>query len=148
MNAAIESDFHKTYNGYLKSILKWDDLDRLFETVVNSSSSTQWYIYATGESCPDKTSSNDELKTFTTAITNLLKQEHHHDYCGIVYTDNIDNPSMIKVYDPNNLGSVCGSSSLPPPLPGWVLSTSQPDVLDKQEITPANRKRWWQSLFS
>ncbi len=32
---------------------------------------------------------------------------------GIVYVDDPVAPSLIKIYDPNNLGSTCGSSADP-----------------------------------
>jgi len=39
-----------------------------------------------------------------------LRADHHESYCGIVYADDLDKPRLIKIYDPNNLGSSCGSS--------------------------------------
>jgi len=74
--------------------------------------------------------------------------DHGEDYCGIVYVDNKQQPSLIKIYDPNHLGSSCGSSGAPPPLPGWTISLEQPCDLQLAFAPPANRRRWWQNIFS
>jgi hypothetical protein len=75
-----------------------------------------------------------------------LRAEHHESYCGIVYADDLENPSLIKIYDPNNLGSSCGSSKTPHP-PGWVMSRLPPDEIIAPRAAPENRKRWWQGLL-
>jgi hypothetical protein len=62
--------------------------------------------------------------TFIERIDTLLRNEHHESYCGIVYADDLDNPRLIKIYDPNNLGSSCGSSKNPPG-PGWIMSRDE-----------------------
>jgi hypothetical protein len=56
----------------------------------------------------------------------LLREEHREAYCGIVYADDLENPRLIKIYDPNKLGSSCGSSKNPPG-PGWIMSRLPPD---------------------
>jgi hypothetical protein len=76
----------------------------------------------------------------------LLRREHDEKYCGIVYADDLQSPSFIKIYDPNNLGVSCGYSDNPP-LPGWVLSKIQPVDLQSTQVVPKNRQRWWRALF-
>ena len=87
-----------------------------------------------------------QLQRFITEIDALLRREHDEDYCGIVYADDPSAPGMIKIYDPNNLGKVCGYSANPP-LPGWVLSRLPPADLQAAQVQPAGRRRWWQRLF-
>ena len=53
---------------------------------------------------------------------------------------------MIKIFDPNNLGAVCGSSGSVVP-PRWLLTRIPPETIIDNAPTPANRKRWWQRLF-
>ena len=79
-------------------------------------------------------------------IDELLRAEHKEDYCGIVYADDLQNPTFIKIFDPNNLGVSCGFSDHPP-LPGWVLSLSKPEDLPNAFPPPQNRRRWWQRLI-
>jgi len=54
---------------------------------------------------------------------------------------------MIKIFDPNNLGAVCGSSGTVVP-PRWLLTRIPPATIVDEAITPLNRKRWWQRLFT
>jgi hypothetical protein len=76
----------------------------------------------------------------------LLRADHQEDYCGIVYADDLASPSFIKVYDPHNLGVVCGFSD-DPPLPGWVLSKLRPCDLPAARQPTDARRGWWQRLF-
>lgn len=134
------------FKGYFKSILKWDDFDR-FWAGLSQNPSADWYIYAIGSPPPQQCASTTQLGEFIHSMTSLLHQEHHERYCGIVYVDDLENPQFIKIYDPNNLGSVCGCSSLPPPLPGWVLSKSVPMELHTDIAQTGSRRRWWERIF-
>jgi hypothetical protein len=140
-----ETDFLKKYRGFLSGVLKWDELSRLWETI--SEQQQSWFIYAVGETPPDMPATPEQLDKFIHSIDELLRKEHEEDYCGIVYVDDVKAPSLVKIYDPNNLGVVCGYSENPP-LPGWVMSQIAP--LDLQQAFPpsGSRKRWWQKIFS
>ncbi len=64
-----------------------------------------------------------------------------YDYCGIVYADDSENPTLVKVYDLNNLGPSCGSCGYPDTTPldpqpaearedrGWGPCAQQPQAL-------------------
>ncbi len=134
------------YRGFLAGVLQWRDLTVLWQTI-NDQKDVRWYIYAVGDSVPVEPATPDQLTIFTASINKLLHQEHNEDYCGIVYVDDVENPSMVKIYDPNNLGVVCGYSDNPP-LPGWVMSHIPPEDLEIAFPPPANRKRWWQKIFN
>ncbi len=140
---------HKTYleiyNGRLFGIRKWGDLDRLWG-IVRGMANQDWFIYAVGEEPPKEVVSTEKLLQFIAQIDDLLRREHDEDYCGIVYVDDKDDPGFIKIYDPNNLGMVCGSSDAPP-LPGWTLSRQVPVDLPSAFPPPAGRRRWWCRLF-
>lgn len=139
-----QQGFLTVFNGSFSSALRWPQLDALWDKVAESS--TGWYIYHVGESPPDLPASPDVLGRFIAEVDELLRTEHNEDYCGIVYTDSHEKPSLIKIYDPNNLGVVCGSSSTPP-LPGWVLSRVAPVDLPRVLRPTQGRRRWWRNLF-
>jgi len=103
-------------------------------------------VYAIGEKPPAETLSAADFLSFLEGVDKLLREEHEEDYCGIVYADDLKAPTMIKIYDPHNLGVVCGFSENPP-LPGWVLSHMPPVDLQSDRPLPNNRKRWWRRLF-
>ena len=83
---------------------------------------------------------------FIDEIDALLRREHEHDYCGIVYADDLETPRLIKIFDPNHLGSSCGSSGQPTP-PGWVVSLLPPEDVSDAMPLANNRRRWWQRLL-
>jgi len=141
----MSDDFLEIYGGLLKGVLRWEQLDALWRTISNGRLEG-WYLYAVGHDLPVDTASAGEVEQFMREIDRLLRDEHDEDYCGIVYVDDFDEPSLVKIYDPNNLGVVCGSSDNPP-LPGWVMSRSRPVDLQAAFPVPGNRKRWWASLW-
>lgn len=140
------ASFLAAFRGGFINMLRWHQLEALWQTL-RSDPDKAWYAYAIGESPPERPLSASELDHFLTELDALLRREHDEDYCGIVYADDSDDPHFIKIYDPHNLGSVCGSSGAPPPLPGWVLSTLPPVDLKTAMPLPGNRRRWWQRLF-
>lgn len=137
-----QSEFDQAFNGILFSLLSWEQLAEFWPKV---NPEAGWYIYAMGEPAPTSSAPAAQVEAFLFEIDVLLHRDHEESYCGIVYADNLDNPSLIKIFDPHNLGVSCGSSKNPP-LPGWVMSLMPPTEIQPHGIIPANRKRWWQSL--
>lgn len=142
---AAESAFVLAFRGGFSGILRWPQLDALWETI-RQQNDGQWYLYAVGEAPPSETSSRDEVETFVQEVDQLLRREHEEDYCGLVYCDNIQAPQMIKIYDPHGVGTSCGSG-LTPSLPAWVMSRLAPTSLEAAFPPPGNRRRWWRKLF-
>ncbi len=140
------SEFLQKYRCFLGGVMKWHDLTNLWARI-REQQDANWYIYAIGDTVPDSTATSDQLLKFIDSIDELLHKEHDEDYCGIVYVDDVENPEFVKIYDPNNLGVVCGFSDNPP-LPGWVMSQIQPEDLELAFPPPASRKRWWKKIFS
>lgn len=145
--AQLDHPFMEKFQGRLMGVLRWQQLDELWETI-QSGKTDDWYIYHIGEPPPITVCQSEKLHLFVEEIDKLLKHDHDHDYCGIVYVDDKAAPTFIKVYDPNNLGHVCGSSGAPAPLPGWIFSKIQPIDLQAAITPPGNRRRWWQRVFS
>jgi len=132
------------FRGSFTSALRWPQLDALWQRLRDDPAG--WYVYAVGEPPPQAPAGAEQLLRFIDEIDTLLRREHDEDYCGIVYADVPEAPQMIKIYDPNNLGVVCGYSENPP-LPGWVLSRLPPMDLPAAQAQTAGRRRWWQRLF-
>ena len=138
------ADFLTTFRGSFTSALRWPQLDALWARIL--AEPTGWYAYHVGEVPPVKPLRAEELKQLVETLDQLLRREHAEDYCGIVYANDLARPVMVKVYDPHNLGMVCGSSTNPP-LPGWVLSRLPPVDLAAQR-PPRGRRRWWERVFA
>lgn len=135
----------QAFRGSFSGILRWPQLEQLWTRVLEDEQ-TGWYVYAVGEDPPTTKLSGQTLTKVVHELDMLLRRDHDEDYCGIVYTDDTVKPTFIKVFDPNNLGSTCGSSGKPP-LPGWILSKIQPINLPKAMPQPTNRRHWWQKLL-
>jgi hypothetical protein len=136
----------KTFRGRFSGIMRWAQLGELWNKV-RADAAGGWYIYAIGESPPEAPADGDQVRRFLEEIDSVIRKDHGEDYCGIVYTDSREHPEFVKIYDPNNLGVVCGTSENPP-LPGWTLSKLKPVNLPQAFPVPANRRRWWRRLFN
>lgn len=139
-------DFLHVFRGGFQGVLRWPQLDQLWATVLNESQS-QWYLYAVGEAPPTQVASSMQVQQFIQEVDSLLRREHTEDYCGIVYVDNFQQPNLIKIFDPHNLGTMCGSKGMQP-LPAWIISKLKPIDLPHTVPMPQNRRRWWQQLFA
>lgn len=144
VSSVVAKDFLAQFKGSFTSALRWPQFDALWAWLAEHAEG--WYVYQVGQAPPTAPAEASQLNTFLVELDALLKREHDEDYCGIVYADDLAAPGMIKIYDPNNLGVVCGYSDNPP-LPGWVLSRIPPVDLGVA-LQPAARKRWWQKIFS
>ncbi len=150
------TEFQRLYTGRVWSVLEWDQLTALWQRIDPAAG---WYLQAVGVPSPGTSSEEvvvasvgptpadaTTVSAFITGIDALLRADHHESYCGIVYADSLENPRLIKIFDPNNLGSSCGSSKNPPP-PGWIMSLVVPDEIISIRPAPENRRRWWRSLL-
>lgn len=137
-----QTDFEQQWKGIFYSLMSWQQLADFWPKIDTDAG---WYLYAIGETVPQTPACAEHVAHFIREVDALLHRDHEESYCGIVFADNLEQPTMIKIYDPNNLGVSCGSSKNPP-LPGWVMSLIQPGELQPRGIIPAGRKRWWQSL--
>ncbi len=137
--------FLARFRGSFISTLRWEQFDALWATL-SDRAGHGWHVYAVGDSVPDAPLDADRFRHVLAELGMLLRREHDEDYCGIVYADDLETPTYVKVFDPHNLGVSCGFSDKPP-LPGWILSLERPvDLVDAMRPTGA-RRRWWQGLF-
>lgn len=144
MQEQAHSAYLQAFGGSFTSALRWHHLDDLWQQL--RAAPEGWFVYAIGNAPPAEVLSTKDFLSFLEGVNQLLRAEHEEDYCGIVYADDLNKPAMVKIYDPNNLGVVCGFSDNPP-LPGWVLSRIPPVDLQADLPLPKNRRHWWQGLF-
>ncbi len=143
---AATKTFLETFNGGFTGILHWHQLDALWQQLRDDHDHA-WYVYAIGEAPPTRPATTGQLHRFIDEVDALLRREHDEDYCGVVYVNRTQGPSLIKIFDPNHLGASCGSSGLRI-LPGWVLSLQAPVDLEAAIPPTRSRRRWWQGLFA
>ncbi|MCP4696865.1 MAG: hypothetical protein GY862_08460 [Gammaproteobacteria bacterium] len=136
--------FRQRYNGRFSGILRWPQLDTLWAGVRKNPEG--WYAYFVNEELPPAPLDATALDRFVNEVDALLRKDHDYDYCGIVYADALESPSMIKIFDPNNLGASCGSSGRVVP-PRWLLSRIRPEPIVDEAPVPRGRIRWWKRIF-
>jgi hypothetical protein len=144
MGSAMDQDFSSRMNGSFHGILRWEQLDALWVRVKDYPQG--WYVSLIGIEPSQQTMTSTGLEVFIAEVDSLLRRDHEYNYCGIVYADDPEHPSFIKIYDPNNLGSSCGSSGVKIP-PRWVLSRIPPTLIVDEAPLPNSRRRWWQKMF-
>lgn len=144
-SAPPPSPYLDAFQGGFSGVLRWPQLDALWERL-RVRAGEGWYVYAVGEPPPESPADAGTLLRFIEEVDALLRREHDEDYCGVVYADDLTQPRFVKIYDPNHLGSSCGSSGLRV-LPGWTLSLIPPVDLPEALPQTGSRRRWWQKLF-
>lgn len=135
--------YQELFDGTLWGVMQWNQWDELRARLVAGGDT--WYVYALGHDVPESPISGARLEVVLNEMDIMLRKDHKEKYLGIVYADDLAAPTLIKVYDPNNLGAACGSSGRKI-YPGWVLSRMQPAPMESTSPVPQSRLRWWQEL--
>jgi hypothetical protein len=95
----MSEEFLEKYNGLLRGVMQWDKLDSLWMSI-RQQEAKGWYIYALGHELPEKIADSDDVEHFIERMDKLLREEHDEDYCGIVYTDDFSQPTLVKILTP------------------------------------------------
>ena len=141
---AARTEFDQLFDGTLYSLLSWKQLEAFWTRLDRGGG---WYLYAVGEPCPLEPADAEHVAAFVREMDALLRREHREEYCGIVYADDLERPRLIKIYDPNHLGSSCGSGKHRI-LPGWVMSRTPPtNLTPPSHFITQDRKRWWRGFL-
>jgi hypothetical protein len=116
--------FRARLGGTFQGIMHWHQLDELWARI----RSGRWFVYTTDVAPPTEPLSGEPLAARIDSLDAQLRREHAYGYCGIVYVDDVDAPTLVKIYDPRNLGTSCSHGAAPVP-PRWILSTVPPASL-------------------
>ncbi len=127
----------------MHGVLRWHQLETIWHKL---SADEGWYLYEIGRNLPEERITAYELQAATREIDDFLHQEHDADFCGLVYTDNLDNPSLLKIYHPKKMGASCGSSRSTV-LPKWTLSKMPPIDLIEWSLQKNEKPAWWKHML-
>ncbi len=116
-------DYFQKFKGRFMGVMQWDDCHNLLQVLHDNPKN--WYVYDTLEMMPNSVMNADKFTDEITKIKTLIDDKHEEKYCGIVYTDDLKNPTFVKIFHPKNLGKSCGSSENPP-MPQWLVSKEKP----------------------
>lgn len=110
--------------------MSWDDCHNFFDLL--RLKSDKWYLYDIDNITPTTQLTSADFIIQIDNIQDIIKSNHTERYCGIVYTNDLKYPAMIKIFHPNNLGKSCGSSENPP-LARWYISKLKPTKITQIE---------------
>ena len=128
-------------------VMQWDNCNALFNTLT-ANPTNDWYLYDTTAVLPSEIIDAESLITQLKLIKSIIQTEHQERYCGIVYVDDLEKPSFVKIFHPNNLGKTCGSSEYPP-IPQWLLSKIKPvDIIEKFSSSPEKQQDFVSKLLN
>ncbi|CAB9539579.1 hypothetical protein BROOK1789B_713 [Bathymodiolus brooksi thiotrophic gill symbiont] len=130
-------DYLAQFQDRFIGIMQWEDCHALFEKLSNNPN--DWYLYNTSKVVPKTVVNANDFLNAINNIKKVIKSEHQERYCGIVYTNDLNNPDFVKIFHPNNLGKSCGSSENPP-IPQWLLSKIKPiDIIKRFDLSPEKK---------
>jgi hypothetical protein len=130
--------------GRLRGVMRWTDLDTLWNAMLAKQG---WYATMASEPVPAEPAAPASLAPMLAELGALLRRDHGEDYCGIVYADDLADPTLVKVYDPDNLGSSCSHGAAGQYPPRWIFSLDPPEPFDAGDAAPQGRRRWWHRLL-
>jgi TusA-related sulfurtransferase len=126
--------FVEQVTGHLSGLLSWLEFDQACEYIMQNPN-LGWYLYTIDEQPPQQTATNNELNHFITSLNKNIHKEYAREHCGIAFVDSKTEPSLIKIFNPKLLKSICNIYGTVP-LHGWVISRQKP--VDLHAITPVN----------
>jgi hypothetical protein len=135
--------FLQTYTSRMNGVLRWPQLDKLWQKLDTNEG---WYLYEIGNDVPTKPLSSGALQQAIERIDTFLHLEHEAEYCGVVYTDNLNAPGVLKIYHPKKMGASCGSSGSTV-LPKWTLSKYPPIDLVEWALEKDQKPAWWKHML-
>ena len=112
--------------GTLAGIIDWQVLDQIF-SIIQHSDDPKWRLYSNDTPLPGDKRSKDvdtsgDLASSLQSLNAYLRQAHPRNYCGLVFTDSLTAPTLIRIFDPKFLTSMCNIYGNTP-APSWVIST-------------------------
>jgi len=135
--------FLQTYTGRMSGVLRWPQLDKLWQKL---DADDGWYLYEVGNDIPAAPVNSESLLQVVEQMDTFLREEHDAAYCGVVYTDNLSEPSLLKIYHPKKMGASCGSSGSTV-LPKWTLSRQPPVDLVEWALQKDHKPVWWKHML-
>lgn len=125
INAPLpDTAFWRAYAGRFVGVLGWKDFDALWAHL--AASGGEWFVFDPTGEAPEGPEA--DFGGVLAEARACVEQVRNRSYCGAVFTDSSDAPSFVKVFDPYQMGAVCGTSG-ERVLPRWIFSRIAPDAL-------------------
>lgn len=116
----------KLMSGTLAGVIDWHSLDQIWDFIEHSGDS-RWHVFnidtpLQGDSRANIVDTSADLASSLETLKGYLRQSHQQDYCGLVFTDSLTDPTLIRIFDPKFITSMCNIYGNAP-APSWVIST-------------------------
>ena len=122
MNVQQKQDYKSRSNGRFTGVLRWPQFEIVWQAM--EARAGGWYVYAPEEGEPPlEPLSREQMTAFLQKTETYLRERCTADFCGAVYTDSVEAPDFVKVYNPRLMGG-CGMGKAP--LPQWLISRMAP----------------------
>jgi TusA-related sulfurtransferase len=123
--------------GTLSGVIDWHVLDQIWH-VIQHSEYSKLHVFENdtplpGENRPNVVDTRGELASSLNALKDYLRQSHPQRYCGLVFTDSFTEPTLIRIFDPKLVTSMCNIYGNTP-APSWVIST-----MDAAQLAASNK---------
>jgi TusA-related sulfurtransferase len=124
--------------GTLAGIIDWQVLDQIF-SIIQHSDDSKWRVYNNdtpppGDKRPKDVDTSGDLASSLQSLNAYLRQAHPRNYCGLAFTDSLTAPTLIRIFNPRFLTSMCNIYGNTP-APSWVVSTMDAAQLAASEKT-------------
>lgn len=120
-----ETAFWTAFQAKFYGVPSWTAFDKFWPVL--EASGGDWFVFDPGGDAPEAPEADmaaifDEARACVEAVREM------RSFCGTVFTDNMEAPTFVKVFDPWKMGGVCGGSG-ERVMPRWVFSRIAPDAL-------------------
>jgi hypothetical protein len=137
-----DTAYWNRYGGRFSGILKWEDLDGFWGRL--QSSPDAWYVFDPEQKIPLAAQTSQAFSETVATARALLETRREMSHSGAIYTDHMERPTFVKVFDPSNMGSACNISGQRT-MPRWIFSHIPPDPLPP--AAPARAKPGFLARF-
>jgi TusA-related sulfurtransferase len=112
--------------GTLAGVIDWHVLDQIWH-VIQHAKDSRWHVFENdkplpGSNQPNVVEPSGDLASSLNVLKDYLRQSHPQRYCGLVFTDSFTEPTLIRIFDPKLVTSMCNIYGNTP-APSWVIST-------------------------
>jgi len=131
----MENTFTAVYRGILEGVLS----DTQYKSLCESLNGDWYALDFTSENRSLQSFSGDELKSHMYSLLDIVQKRNmvsvNYPYA---YAKNINDPILIKVYDPMKCGSSCSTSA---PDPWWIFTKIKPEIEELRGLFPEKSRK-------
>ena len=134
MSGGQKLSYQALSEGRLLGVLKWPHFETLWAYL--GTHPDGWYVWDLQKpDVPEQTLGVEQFRSFLEVSEAYLRDRHRVEHFGVIYTDNLEAPSFMKIYDPKNMGSACNTSG-EPVAPRWIVSLVKPIQITAAPLPP------------